>query len=175
MEVRNFQKGDCLIYGDHGICIIEDIREMKAAANIPSRLYVILKPVHDMNSTFYVPADNAELRDKMRDILSKKKIDALLSEVKDKVMRWVDDRNARGTYFREILKDGIQEKMLLMMRCIDLKEKELNMQGKKLPAADNDIYKKAERLVTEEFSYSLEIPPEAVEDYVRAALGMEGE
>lgn len=173
MRSPAFKKGEYVVYGDNGICSIEDVKEMQAAADTPTQLYYILKPVNAANCTLYVPVHNLSLCGKMRYILSKEKIDALLSDSRNKEIEWIEDKNERAAYFRDILKSGLQENLVLLIQCIYLKSLKLKMLGRKLPIADENVLKRAEKLVREEFSYALSIEPEAVGPYIRAALGIE--
>lgn len=176
MKSPDFKKGEYVVYGDNGIFIIKDIKEMQASADTPSRLYFVFKSVCASSATtLYVPADNPELRSKIRYVLNKEEIDLVLSDSKSREIQWVEDKNVRNMYFRDILRSGAQENLLPMIRCIYLKKQELNSVSKKLPIADDNALKRAERIVTEEFSYSLDIPPEDVGEYIRSALEIEAE
>ena len=62
------------------------------------------------------------------------------------------------------------QKLLLMIRCIYMKKRELLPLGKKLPTTDENTLKAAEKLVEEEFAYSLELPRTDVGKYIRRLL-----
>ena len=66
-------------------------------------------------------------------------------------------RRVRSERFHEILSQGVTQDMLLMIRCIYLKKRELAGTGKNLPTTDGNTLKTAERLVEEEFAYTLGI------------------
>ena len=59
-----------------------------------------------------------------------------------------------------------------MIRCIYMRKLELDQVGKKLPAADTNTLKSAEKLVEEEFSHVLGIEREDVGTYIRSVIGV---
>ena len=63
-----------------------------------------------------------------------------------------------------------QEEMLLMLRCIYARRRSLKKAGKHLPGMDDDIMHSCEKLLTQEFSLCLQIPPEEVGEYLHNAL-----
>ena len=77
--------------------------------------------------------------------------------------------------FRTILVDGVTQKLLLMIRCIYMKKRELTEQGRKLSTTDENILKSAEKLVEDEFSYVLDIPQSDVGRYIRNLLHVSDE
>ena len=71
-----FQVNDMIVYGAHGVCRIAEIEERDF--NGSSIEYYILKPVYDEKATIFVPVLNDRLTAKMRRVLSKDEIEALI-------------------------------------------------------------------------------------------------
>ena len=67
---------------------------------------------------------------------------------------------------------GVTQKLLLMIRCLYMKKRELIPLGKKLPTTDENTLKSAEKLVEEEFSHVLGIPGTEVSGYIRSLLNV---
>jgi len=175
MEHDHYQRGNYVVYGNHGICMIEDVKELSFPPDRNARVYYVLKPLNNPASTLCIPTDNDALRSKLRSVLSREEISLLLTGAKGKKIPWTEDKNARTACFHEILKNGAQEELLPMIRCIYLKKQELSLRGRKLPGADEAILAAAEKLVREEFSYVLSIPQEKVEEYIRTVHGISEE
>ena len=152
IESSMITKGQYVVYGTNGICLVEDVRMMKFA--------------------LYVPLNNEKLMGKLRPVMTKKEIDSLLLGMKDKEIIWDGDRRNRTERFHDILVGGVTQKLLLMIRCIYMKKRELVLVGKALSATDENTLKSAEKLVEEEFSYALHIPREEVTGYIRSLLGV---
>lgn len=172
IESSMIAKGQYVVYGTNGICLVEDIRMMKFALDTEKNPYCILKPASSDSSTIYVPLNNEKLMGKLRPVMTKEDIDSLLLGMRDKEITWDGDRRNRTERFHDILAGGVTQTLLLMIRCIYMKKRELISLGKNLSATDEGTLKSAEKLVEEEFSYALHIPKEEVTTYIRDLLGV---
>ena len=102
--------------------------------------------------------------------MTKDEINAMLVRMKDRTLEWEKDVRFRTESFHEILNNGVNQDLILMIRCLHRKRQELVQLGKKLPARDSNTLKTAERLVEEEFAHVLHIKCEEVSDYIRDVL-----
>lgn len=165
-----FVKGEYVVYGTNGICLVEDIRLMKSDFDTEKSYYYILRPLNNDTSTIYVPMNNEKLMDRLRSVMTKEEIESLLAGIKDKEIEWENNRRFRTEHFHEILVGGVNQKLLLMIRCIYTRKRELTEQGKKLPTTDENTLKAAEKLVNEEFAHALCISKNDVGEYIRGRL-----
>lgn len=171
MSENIFNKDEYVVYGTNGICKIEDIREISFDAGKTSSIYYVLRPERDKSSNIYVDIKSEVLTAKMRKILSKAQIDALLTSSADKDITWIDDRRERGRLFESIIAHLSREELILMVKCIYLKKQEMAARGKKISVTDEKYLKSAEKMINEEFSYALGIEPEEVAFYIANKLG----
>ena len=171
MDDIRYEKGEYVVYGNNGICLVEDITSMKFGKNKEEQYYV-LRPQSINSSTVFVPMSNEKLLSKMRYIMSKAQIDSLLDMQKGKEIEWISDKNERSNSFKDILASGDRGRLLLMISCIYLKKQELSLAGKKLNISDERVLKEAQKLVEEEFSYSLNLSGEDLGVYIRKHLGI---
>lgn len=169
---QSYRVGEYVIYGKSGLCRIEAIEPLSFTRG-ESKLYFVLKPMSGTAGTIYVPCDNVILTSKLRSVLSKQEIDNALFEIKGKQLDWIDDKNTRADYFRALFNGGKQEDLLLLVGCLYLKKKELTAKGRHLANADETILKNSEKLLEEEFAFSLQISPDEVGEYIRKALELE--
>ena len=163
MDNKEFTVGQKIIYGTHGICVIEDIRTMSLSSSLPEQPYYVLKECK-RGSSIYVPQNNSSAR--MRHIYNKETIDRIIAGIRGRKMDWNNDRKARSTLFKAIIVSGFGEDLLLMIRCIELRKKEIYEQNKKISDSDDDILQTAEQIVNEELSYVLGIDERDVGDYI---------
>lgn len=170
MGKMHFEKGQLLVYGTSGVCVLDDIRLMKITSDSLPEPYYILKLKRDTQSSVFVPVGNEALTSKMRELMSRDDIINMLEGAKDDLMEWDTDRRARTDRFRDILLDGVSDDLLRMVICLYEREKVLYKQGKKLPVTDSNTLKSAVKLLEEEFSYVLEIPKEEVGAFIRKEL-----
>ena len=66
--LKMLKKGDVISYGTTGVCKVEG--ECEQTVKGQKKRYIVLKPVHQINSTLYVPVDNDELRTKFKPLLT---------------------------------------------------------------------------------------------------------
>ena len=170
MNRNGVDRGEYVSYGINGMCNIEDIRPMQLSQSVEKMMYYILRPESNPKSTIFVPVNNQKLVSKMREPMTKDEINAMLVRMKDRTLEWEKDVRFRTESFHEILNNGVNQDLILMIRCLHRKRQELVQLGKKLPARDSNTLKTAERLVEEEFAHVLHIKCEEVSDYIRDVL-----
>lgn len=170
MNRNGFDIGEYVSYGINGMCNIEDIRPMQLSQSVEKMMYYILRPESNPKSTIFVPVNNQKLVSKMRELMTKDEINAMLVRMKDRTLEWEKDVRFRTESFHEILNNGVNQDLILMIRCLHRKRQELVQLGKKLPTRDSNTLKTAERLVEEEFAHVLHIKCEEVSDYIRDVL-----
>ena len=161
-----FSIGETVLYGCEGVCVIERLEEMKVGRNRAQ--YYVLRPVSRNSSTLFVPADNEQLLQRMRPLLTKEELHALLTQTAQAEGEWIDDAAQRKTAFQEVLSGGERGKILQMLRLVHLHRRELAQRGKHLRIADEQFLRDAEKLFRDEFAYVLKIPQGQVNDYVRS-------
>ena len=167
--IVNFEKEQYVVYGKIGVCRVVD-RQMLAFGGAEKEEYYVLAPWHDPRSSIYVPCGNATLMARLRPLLTKHEIDAMLAHVPDEEILWIDDRGERASFFRTILYEGDRRQIVRLVRCIYAKKREKIADGKKLSAIDETFQQECIRLVEEEFAFALDIPVSQVEAYIRERL-----
>ncbi len=160
--------GELVIYGAQGVCRIEGLEKMKVGGT--RREYYILKPLTRGTATVYVPADNGELCQKMRPLLSREELDALIAGLAAEPTVWQEDNNLRKAEFQRVIAEGERGALLRMIRTIYLHRRELRENGRRLRSTDEQFLRDAERLVNDEFAAVLDIAPQQVPGYIESAL-----
>lgn len=167
-----FEVGEVVSYGATGICTIEDIRlESLSRAGTRKQEYYILRPVATPTCTAYVPVGNEALTAKMRRIYTKEQIDALIQSVRGQKLEWIDDTRRRSEEFGQIVSRGISAELLMLIACLYLEKKARSGGGRKFCPTDEKLLASAERIVSEEFAYALQIPQKQVTSYIAGQMG----
>ena len=115
-------------------------------------------------STYYIPSDDYE--EKIRRLLSKEEIYALIEEMPNAEAQWCEDRNQRKNQFISVLKSDNYHELISMMRTIYVQREEQVSKGKKLLAADEKAMREAERLMHHEFAFVLGIDEEDIGKFI---------
>lgn len=166
-----FQIGEVVSYGATGICTIEDIRmEAMSRSGTRKQEYYILRPNAAPTCKTYVPVNNDTLTAKMRRVYTREQIDQLIDSIRDQKLSWIEDTRRRAEVFGQILSKGISGELLLLIACLYLEKKARTKGGRKFCATDEKLLSSAERMVSEEFAYSLQIPQNQVSAYIAQKL-----
>ena len=161
-----FLENDTVFYSNNGICQIKDICEM-TVANVTKKYYV-LRPVNALNSTIYIPCDSDVLISQMKKLITKEEAKVMISQLPQQKSIWIEDRHVRKEKFKDILKNGDFLDVAVMLKSIYLKKQELVSKKKKLPAADDAIYREGEKTMIETLSYILDMEKNEIIPYILA-------
>lgn len=166
-----FQIGQVVSYGATGICTIEDIRtEAISRGGSKKQEFYVLRPLSTPTCTTFVPTGNETLTAKMRQVLTKAQIDEMLCSVRGEVLPWIDDTRRRSEEFGKIISSGINTELLKLIACLYLEKKARSKGTRKFCQTDEKLLSTAERMVSEEFSYALQIPQNQVSSYIAKKL-----
>ena len=161
--------GGYVIYGSMGICKVESLSLLKFHGSTDKQQYYTLVPRYHKDSKVYVPADNKDLVERMRPILSQNEIDRIILSAKDASISWEPNHKTRADQFHAILLRRDERELLLLISCLYLRSKQSE---KGLTAGDARILKAAEDIIQEEFAFSLHIPTQEVGNYIKNKLGL---
>lgn len=165
---RPIEIGSHVLYGKMGVCLVQEQRSIKMGKE--SGLYYVLLPVSDGRSSVYVPCDNEQLVARMRPLLQKEDIDAILSGADEEPLPWIEDRNERAALYRAVAADGDRRHVIRVVCCLFRKKQERQEAGKRLSSMDEAALQECVRLIDEEFSMVLGVPRSAVMDYILERL-----
>ena len=155
-------------YGAQGICRVEGVRSARFGG-AKARDYYLLSPVHQPETSIYLPVDNPLLASKMRPVLTPEEIDRTIRSVRGIQMPRIEDFHLRAQRFSEILSRRDERELLLLVGCLYLRG-EQRPQG--LSIGDRQTLRQAQRIVEEEFSFSLHLQADQVGAYIRNLLGL---
>ncbi len=164
----NFSVGDYVMYGTSGVCRLEGVEKRNFDGQHELE-YLILLPVSSSSSKYYIPVQSME--NKIRHLLSKEEINSLIDEMPETEGIWYADNNERKAVFNSIIKSDDYKKIISMTKSLhDHKIKKISG-GKKLNASDENLMKKAEDLMYQEFAQVLGIRKDEVEQYIINRIG----
>ena len=163
-----FQQGSQVVYGIHGVCTVIGLE--KRVVNRNRVEYYVLEPVKQPGDRYYVPIQNAAAVAKLKPILSKEQLDALLSSPEVAEDTWIADENQRKQKYRELITGGDRAALLSMVKALHIYKDAQLAQGRKLHLCDENFLRDAEGLLGGEFSLVLGIAPKEVGEYIQNAI-----
>ena len=158
-----YQKGDYISYSGHGVCKISDIRAMDFGSG--KKDYYIIEPIAAGCATIYLPRGNLKALSRMRPVLTKEEIDAIIFSVREEQIPWPNDRKVRIAQFQQILSRRDTRELLMLASCLHKRKTE-----KGLPASELEMLHKTEGMIEQEFSVALNICKEEIGQYIRDHL-----
>lgn len=162
-----FNVDDYIMYGKTGVCKVVDITNEKFI-NGEKRKYYILSPIYNNDTVIKIPLDNDKVP--MRKVISKGDMTALINDIPNMEILWIDDEKKRIAQFETMLKSGQCEELIKLIKSIKFSKKYARSIGKKLEQPDRDIMKEAERLLTEEFAIILNVYPNEASSYILSKI-----
>lgn len=166
-----YQVGDQFIYGVHGICCIADLEQRSVGGR--KILYYVLELRSGNGTRFYVPANNEAAVSKLRKLLTREELDALLSSEAVREDAWITDENQRKQVYRELIGSGDRARLVSMIGSLYRHKRSQEAAGRKFHLCDENFLRDAEKLLRSEFAEVLDIPQDQVGAYIRKAMKME--
>ena len=159
-----FQVNDVVVYGSQGVCEIISIEDRKIDGE--TKKYFVLKPKHDKGATFYVPTWNEKAWGKMRKVMTKEDVDALIDSMPNKTLTWIANENERKENYKRILASGDQAAIISMVQALFSHKKDREAEGKRLHVSDEHFMKDAEQILYNEWQYVLNVDKAGLMDYI---------
>ena len=159
-----FAINDVVVYGTQGVCRIVGTEEKIVDGE--RKVYFVLKPMTDRGATCYVPTWNEKALSKMRSVMSKAEVDALIDSMPNKNPIWIDNEAERKEACKRVLASGHRGDILSMMQAVYLHKKEREAAGRRLRISDEAFLKEAEQLLYSEWQYVLNVDKAGLMDYI---------
>ena len=159
-----YQLGDLVMYGIHGVCRIVD--RVERTVDRKKVEYLVLEPQGQKGSQYLVPAGNPNAMAKLRPVLRKEELEALLASDTVREDAWIEEENQRKQYYRTLVNGGDRVALLQMIRTLRLHKQQQEAAGRKFHQCDEVFLRDAQRLIDSEFALVLGIEPAEVGDYV---------
>lgn len=161
-----FQNGDMVVYGIHGVCRIEGIETRTVDRKTVQ--YYVLVPTHQSDARFYVPMHNPLAVSKLRRVLTRAEMTALLESEELRKDSWISNEAVRKEQYRALIAHADCAELIRMLRALYRHKQVQLASGKKLHTCDENFMKDAERVIRSEVSAVMEIPPEQVGALIRS-------
>lgn len=160
-----FQKGELVIYGNNGICRIEEIGvPVGTLMGRSGKQYYTLSPVFG-SGEIYAPLDTKVF---MRPILTKEQAEQMIQQIPEIQEESVvgQDVRALSEKYKSFLNTHQCEDLIKLIKTVYVKEKVMEENGKKLAKTEQEFSKQAKELLHRELSLALDMPYEEIPAYI---------
>ena len=165
-----FKVNDVVVYGAQGVCEIIGIEDQKIGGEM--KTYFVLKPKNNNGATCYVPTWNEKAWSKMRKVMVKEEVDALIDSMPNTKPAWIANENERKDTYKQILTSGDQAAIISMVRALFFHKKEREADGKRMHVSDENFMKNAEQLLYNEWQYVLNVDKAGLMAYILERMEM---
>lgn len=159
-----FEKGEYVVCGNKGVCVVEDITTLNISGVDRERKYFILKPVYMAGSTVYVPVDSSG--ESMRKILSHEEAKRLIEMLPEIPLITIANDKLLEQEYRNCLKSNSCEEWVKIIKTIYLRKQKRLEAGRKVTAVDAKYSRIAEDNLYGELAVSLNLARNDVEEYI---------
>ena len=163
-----YEIGDQVLYGIHGICTVTTIERMRFGKE--KAKYYCLEPLDQPGAKFYVPVENAAAASKLRRLLSREELLALLHSEEVRNYPWIADENQRKLRFRELIGSGDRMELMGMICALHRHRKEQIAAGRKFHQSDENFLNDAQKLLNAEFAQVFGLEPKNVNAFILKEL-----
>ena len=162
------QIGSQVLYGIHGVCTIIEVEARRVdRKNVE---YFVLEPRDQPGARFYIPTQNQAALSKLRPVLTKEELDALLASEDTHQDCWIPAENLRKLKYRELINGGDRAALISMIRCLDNHRQIQLAAGRKFHLCDENFLRDAQKVLRSEFSLVLGITHAEVSAYLEEKL-----
>ena len=163
-----YQCGEFVVYGIQGVCRI--LGTEKQLVDRKRREFLVLEPVAQAGSKFYVPLENPTAIGKLKPVLTKEALSELLNSSARQTDCWIKEENLRKQTYRELLTNADRAGLLQMVATV-IRHREIQAQsGRKFHQCDESFLHDAFKLLCSEIALVMEIPMDRAQDYLRNQL-----
>ena len=163
-----YQAGDWVVYGIHGVCRV--IGTEKQLVNRKRTQYLVLEPLAQAESRFYLPTENPTAMAKLRAVLSKEELTELIGSEEVREDAWIQEENLRKQHYRDLIGSGDRVSLMKMVSTLYRYKASQAAAGRKFHQSDENFLRDAEKLLASEISLVMELSPEEARNYLREQL-----
>ena len=161
-------RGDCVVYGNHGLCEVKDILVPSFLERGNKTLYYSMVSSIDAKGVLYVPVDGAE--EKMRDAIDADEAKELIDEIDELEVYDIPQGKKAEAVIVEVIKKNKAPEMMCLVKSLRKIKATRAAEGKKFASMDEKYLSIAEKLLYSEMAYAMESKLDAVKERVTSEL-----
>lgn len=157
-----FKIGDYVVYGNSGVCKVEDIGPLSIGSQ--DKDYYTLIPVYGKNSKLYTAVDSDKVV--IRPIMTRQESDALIDAMEEISELSICDEKRREDIYKETMRTCDCKEWVRIIKTLYTRKMDRISRGKKVTSSDERYLQMAEENLFGELAFSLQIPKEKVGEFI---------
>lgn len=164
-----FEVGDYVVYGNNGVCVVDEITHMEMKGVDNHKLYYRLKPVDNRGSKIFTPVDNTKVV--IRRMITKKEAEELIDALPAMEPVWVPNDKQREEIYKEVVRSCDPSQWFRIILTLYNRKQERIAQGRKITSMDERYFKQVENCLYSELSLALDCNRDEVIGIIRQRVG----
>ncbi|MCR4841423.1 MAG: CarD family transcriptional regulator [Lachnospiraceae bacterium] len=164
-----FEKGDYIVYGNNGVCVVDEVTKMQVKGVSGDKKYYKLSPIANSMSKIFTPVDNDKVT--MRKVMTKTEAEELIASVPAAKPLEIENDKQREEIYKQILKDCNPYDYFRAIKTLYSRKMERFAQGKKNTSVDERYFKQIETNLYGEIAIALECNPDEVTSMIQERIG----
>lgn len=159
-----FDVGEFVVYGNEGVCKVDQVGPINMDGARKERIYYTLVPVYSKGSKVFTPVDNCNII--IRPIITEDEANKLIENITSIDALWVNDDKKREESYKSAIKQCDVREYVRIIKSLYEKKQIRIAEGKKTSTSDDRYLKLAENFLYGELAVALGIEREEVEEYI---------
>lgn len=159
-----YKIGEFIVYGNEGVCEVENISELNIPGTNKVNNYYTLKPMHG-NGTVFIPVNTSIF---MRSLVTPKEIEEIIKDIPlvDEAEENLKNARALQEHYKKLLNTHNCVDTLTVMLSLNNKKEDLIKNGKKLGQIEEKFFRISKELIENEFAIVLGISKKETDIYI---------
>lgn len=163
-----FEKGEYIVYGNSGVCQVEDITTMEMKGIPGDRLFYVLTPSSQKGGKIFTPVNNEKIS--MRRVMTREEASQLIDEIPGIEELWISNEKLREAQYKECMRSCDCKEWIRIIKTLHLRKRTRTAQGKKITSTDEKYLRMAEDYLYSELEIPLGIPKEKMGEYITGRI-----
>ena len=156
-----YEIGQLIVYGNEGVCRVEEIGTPKISGVDKHRDYYTLAPIYREGKVF------------MRPVITREEALALIDRIPQMTAQVYENSNLRflNEHYQQCIQNYTCADLLQLIKDVRAKRRQMTERGKKLGLVDERYMKRAEEMLHGELAVALDMTREQVPQFIADTLG----
>ena len=163
-----FQRGERVVYGIHGVCIIQGLEQQRVDRKEVT--YLVLEPLSQPGSRYMVPTHSASSMSKVKKIMTCEELEVMMQSEEVRKNCWIQDESRRKQIYRELISSSDREKLMAMVHTLYQHKAEQSAAGRKMHLCDENFLRDVEKQLSGEISVVMELEASQAVQLLRQKL-----
>ena len=148
-----FDIGDYVINATNGICKVEDKVYLDLPMSDKKKLYYLIVPIKERNTKLYIPVDSEKQR--IRKAMDEAQALEVINEIPQIEAVWIANDKQREQKYKEAIFSCEPKQLVGILKCVYLRNRQRNAEGKKNTTIDERYFKLAENNLYSELAFAM--------------------